>query len=325
VYDYNAATGTYGRKLTSDPAYGSIYEVFGVDSAHHTLVLHKQTTTGEQWLETYDTSTGDAVGSPVRVDDQYVVTGGRVDAKRNRAAVLAYRSSDRAGFALPVDTATGALGTALQLDPTPDGRTTYGLLDVDESTGVFSAQKTGSTINCLASLGSGTVAAVDLDNGTVTHSQGGTPCAGNLASDQKGNLYETWYHSFSVNFPGTGYFGQLPSGDPVNLGMQQAPVALAVDGEHQLGLFAFRLPDLKPMGGFQQYGFTDNNATGRIVVVDLKTGQTVGTVTGVEYPQFGSYNGRLDSHHERAVQLDPATRTGWTYAGDGSQIQQFSY
>jgi len=25
------------------------------------------------------------------------------------------------------------------------------------------------------------------------------------------------------------------------------------------------------------------------------------------------------------MQLDPATRTGWTYAGDGSQIQQFSY
>ncbi|WP_393097154.1 hypothetical protein [Streptomyces sp. LN325] len=172
VYAYNAATGTYGRQLTSDPAYGSIYEVFGVDSAHHTLVLHKQTTTGEQWLETYDTSNGNAVGSPVRVDDQYVVTGGQVDTKRHRAAVLAYRSSDRAGFVLPVDTATGAQGTPLQLEPTPDGASTYGLLDVDESTGVFSAQKSGSTVNCLASIGSGTMAAIDLDSGTVTHSQG---------------------------------------------------------------------------------------------------------------------------------------------------------
>ncbi|MEV6025249.1 hypothetical protein [Streptomyces sp. NPDC052036] len=325
VYDYDAATGIYGRKLTSDPAYGSIYEVFGVDSAHHALVLHKQTTTGEQWLETYDTSTGNAVGSPVRVDDQYVVTGGRVDAERHRAAVLASRSGDRAGFVLPVDTATGALGAPLQLEPTPDGRSTYGLLDVDESTGVFTAQKTGGTINCLASVGSGTVASVDLGSGTVTHSQSGTSCAGDLASDQKGNLYETWYHSFSVNFPGTGYFAQLPSGDPVNLGMQQAPLALAVDGVHQLALFAFRVPDLKPTGGFQQYGFTDNNATGRIVVADLRTGRTVGTVTGVEYPQLGSWNGRLDNHRERVVQLDPATRTGWTYAGDGSQIQQFSY
>jgi hypothetical protein len=325
VYDYNAATGTYGRMLTSDPAYGSIYEVFGVDSANHTLVLHKQTTTGEQWLETYDTSTGNAVGSPVRVDDQYVVTSGRVDAQRHRAAVLAYRSSDRAGFVLPVDTATGAQGIPLPLEPAPDSHTTYGLLELDESTGVFSAQKTGSAINCLGSIGAGTVAAINLDSGTVTHSQGGTPCAATLASDQKGNLYETWYHSFSVNFAGTGYLGQIGGGDPVNLGMAQAPLALAVDGVHQLALLALRYPDLKPTGGFQQYGFTDNNATSRIAVVDLKTGNTVGTVTGVEYPLFGFYNGRLPAHSERAVQLDPATRTGWTYAGDGGQIQQFSY
>ncbi|MEU9380696.1 hypothetical protein AB0D38_06760, partial [Streptomyces sp. NPDC048279] len=129
----------------------------------------------------------------------------------------------------------------------------------------------------------------------------------------------------SVNFPGTGYLARLGGGDPVNVGTAQAPVALAVDGRHHLALLGFRYPDLQPTGGFQQYGFTDNNATGRIAVVDLRTGKTVGTVSGVEYPQFGAYNGRLDSHHERAVQLDPATRTGWTYAGDGSQIQQFSY
>ncbi|MGW9032921.1 hypothetical protein ACWGQ5_55220, partial [Streptomyces sp. NPDC055722] len=325
VYDYNATTGIYGRKLTSDPAYGSIYEVFGVDSAHHTLVLHKQTTTGEQWLETYDTSTGDKVGSPVRVDDQYVVTGGRVDAKRHRAAVLVYRSSDRASFVLPVETATGTQGTPLQLEPTPDGHSTYGLLDVDESTGVFSAQKIGSTVNCLASIGSGTVASVDLDNGTVTQSQGGIPCARTLASDQNGNLYETWYHSLNAKLPGTGYFAQLPSGDPVNIAMQQEPVALAVDGKHQLALFAFQTPDLKPTGSNLTYGNADNNATGRIVVFDLQTGKTVGTVTGVEYRNFGNWNGRLDSHRERVIQLDPATRTGWTYAGDGSQIQQFSY
>lgn len=325
VYDYNAATGVYGRKLTSDPAYGSIYEVFGVDSAHHALVLHKQTTTGEQWLETYDTSTGNAVGSPVRVDDQYVVTGGRVDAERHRAVVLADRASDRATFVLPVDMATGTQGTPLPLEPTPDGFSKYGLLDVDESTGIFSAQKTGSAVNCVASMGSGTMASIDLDNGTVTHSPGGIPCAGTLASDQKGNLYETWYHALNPQFPGTGYFAQLPSGDPMNIAMQQAPVALAVDGKHHLALFAFQVPDLKQTGSYHGYGFADNNATGRIAVVDLKTGKTVRTVTGVEYLNFGKWTGRLASHHERVIQLDPATRTGWTYAGDGSQIKQFSY
>ncbi|MET8956314.1 hypothetical protein [Streptomyces sp. NPDC004533] len=39
-----------------------------------------------------------------------------MDTKRHRAAVLAYRSSDRAGFVLPVDTATGAQGTPLQIE-----------------------------------------------------------------------------------------------------------------------------------------------------------------------------------------------------------------
>ncbi len=162
--------------------------MFGVDFAHHTLVLHQQTTTGEQWLRPTTRAPATRSAAPVRVDDQYVVIGGRVDAKRHRAVVLASRSSDRAGFALPVNTATGAQGTPFALEPTPDGFATYGLLDVDESTGVFSAQKTGSTINCLASTGSGTIATVDLDSATVAHSAAGVPCAGNLASDQNGNL-----------------------------------------------------------------------------------------------------------------------------------------
>jgi hypothetical protein len=28
---------------------------------------------------------------------------------------------------------------------------------------------------------------------------------------------------------------------------------------------------------------------------------------------------------QNAVQLDPATRTGWTFAPDDTQIQQFNY
>ena len=27
----------------------------------------------------------------------------------------------------------------------------------------------------------------------------------------------------------------------------------------------------------------------------------------------------------RGVQIDPATRTGWTFASDAHQVQQFSY
>jgi hypothetical protein len=51
----------------------------------------------------------------------------------------------------------------------------------------------------------------------------------------------------------------------------------------------------------------------------------VKTITGVQYPQFGACEGHLDSHQEQAIQLDATTRTAWTHAFGGSQIQQFSY
>ncbi|WP_377273303.1 S8 family serine peptidase [Peterkaempfera sp. SMS 1(5)a] len=327
VYDYDAATGVYGRRLTNDPAYGSVYEVFGVDSENHTLVLH-MTGSGAQSLETYDTLSGDTVGSPTQLDTQYVVDGGRVDAARHRAVVLVHRSSDRASFLLPVDMATGVQGDPIQLD-TPDGATIYGLLDLDSSSGLVYAEQTGASINCRAAAGSANVAAVDLDTRTVTRTRSGSVCATSLAADGHGHLDETWYRSFSVNFAGTAMLTEVPTdgvsdAPTLNLDAAQGALALAVDSVHQLALVAFRFPVLR-QSGFQQYTFNDNNATGRLAVVDLTTGTTVGTVTGVEYPVAGFYNGRLADHQERAVQLDPATRTGWTYAADGSQIQRFSY
>ncbi|MEU7058301.1 hypothetical protein [Streptomyces sp. NPDC046197] len=44
-------------------------------------------------------------------------------------------------------------------------------------------------------------------------------------------------------------------------------------------------------------------------------------MTSVEYAVFGTWGSRLGSHGERVTELDPAMWTGWTYAGDGGQIQ----
>ena len=38
-----------------------------------------------------------------------------------------------------------------------------------------------------------------------------------------------------------------------------------------------------------------------------------------------AFNGPEDFTAERGIQIDPATRTGWTYSPYGNQIQQFSY
>ncbi|MEU6512332.1 hypothetical protein [Streptomyces sp. NPDC046942] len=61
----------------------------------------------------------------------------------------------------------------------------------------------------------------------------------------------------------------------------------------------------------------DNNATGQLAVVDLATGTVLRTLTGVTAAGRGGA--------ENALQLDPATRTGWTYGPGDRQIQQFGY
>jgi hypothetical protein len=50
--------------------------------------------------------------------------------------------------------------------------------------------------------------------------------------------------------------------------------------------------------------------------VDLTTGTVVRTLTGLAIGHGGA---------ENALQLDPSTRTGWTYGPGDQQIQQFSY
>lgn len=327
VYDYDTATGTYGPKLTGDPAVGAHYDALGVDPAlRHTLVLH-MTASGGALLETYDTATGKEVGSAVDVGSQYTVVGGRVDAPLHLAAVLVHRKSDQADFVLPLDLATGALSTPIPLD-SPGGLVGhYDLVDVDSSTGTAYVQQVGGLIaNCLAGPGSGEIAAVDLTTGAVTTTSSGEVCAQSLVADQHGNLDELWYHSFSVNFPGTADLVSISTATmspspTVAVDHTQQGVALAVDGVHQLALVAFDYPPLTPVigGGI----FSNNDATSRLAVVDLKTGAIVGTVTGVE--TRSGFGGDLNAADERSIQLDPATRTGWIYSPDRNQIQQFSY
>ncbi|HEY4462212.1 MAG TPA: hypothetical protein VGN41_06045, partial [Streptosporangiaceae bacterium] len=328
VYGYDAATGAYGLKLTSDPAAGAHYDVFGVDpGTRHALVLHMPAS-GGALLETYDTTSGREVGQPVDIGSQYYVGGGRVDAPLHLAAVLVHRKTDNADFVLPLDLATGALGTPVPLDSpgVPVGQ--YDLLDADSTTGTVYVERVSDFGICFAGLGSGQVAAVNLRAGTVTTTPSGQICAQSLVADQNGHLDELWYHSFSVNFPGTTELATIPTSTltaapPIAVDHTQSGVTLAVDGVHQLALVAFNYPPLTSL--FQGTGtFGNNDATSRLAVVDLKTGATVGTVTGVE-TRNGYFGGDLDPAIERSIQLDPATRTGWIYSSDGTQIQQFSY
>ncbi|HEX3779554.1 MAG TPA: hypothetical protein VHX38_07780 [Pseudonocardiaceae bacterium] len=69
---------------------------------------------------------------------------------------------------------------------------------------------------------------------------------------------------------------------------------------------------------------SDNNATSQLAVVDLTSGKTISTVSGFDFAN-GVFGGEYNASTERSVQLDPATRTGWTFAPGGDEVQQFSY
>jgi hypothetical protein len=326
VREYQAATGTYGAVLASDSLASDGYVVFGADAlAHRALVLHWQS--GGWSLETYDTTTAHLVGSATEAG--YTVLGGRVDPTRHSAEVLAHRTSDDADAVLPVDLTTGQLDPVRPADAPGVAPGHYGLIDIDQTNGAAVLSKAGGGLICFGGGGAGVVADVDPGSGAITPSAAADGCSSRIAMDQGSDtLYQMSYRSFSVNIPGT--TNLIPvSGTTLSEGTaiavrKQPALGLAVDSVHHLALVAFQTPLGKPQFGSINGVITDNNATSQVAVVDLTTGATVSVLNGFDFGTgyfLGEYNGAT----ERSIQVDPATRTAWTYSWDGTQVQRFSY
>jgi hypothetical protein len=330
VREYQAATGTYGTVLASDSSPDNGYEVLGADpSAHRALVLHWQSS-GDFTLDTYDTAKARLVAGAAGPAGRYTVLGGRVDATRHRALVLAHRTSDNADVVLPVDLTTGRLGTAVAADASGVKAGNYGMVDVDQKSGTALLSKVGGGLICFGFGGGvGVAASVDVDTGTTTPAASGDGCSARIAVDQgTETLYQLSYRSVSVNIAGTTNLipvsgSPLTEGTPMAVRAQPA-LGLAVDSVHHLALVAFQTPLGVAQFGSINGAFSDNNATSQLAVVDLTTGRTVSLVNGFEFGN-GAFGGEYDAATEQSIQLDPATRTGWTYSADGVQVQQFRY
>jgi len=124
-----------------------------------------------------------------------------------------------------------------------------------------------------------------------------------------------------VNFPPSGSLTGLDEATGTAAGTAASlrvgkPSALAVDGVHKIAVVSYASPAGTPYFGSGLW-VPDNNATGQLAVVDLTTATVLRTLPGFA---IGSHGGA-----ENAVQLDPATRTGWTFGPNDAQIQQFSY
>jgi hypothetical protein len=225
---------------------------------------------------------------------------------------------------LPVDLATGTTSAPIPAETGGIAAGTYSLLDIDQSTGEVFLGKIGSAIICLGGVAP---ARVDLDTRTVTTAESVSACGHGIASDGAGTLYNLAAGSVSTKIAPTTTLTPYDEATQTTADgfalRKGTPTSLAVDGIHHIALVSFAAPEGIVYFGSQQGVVADNNATSQIEVVDLTTGQPVRTLNGF----IVTYRGGLLLHgvQDRSIQLDPATRTAWTYSPDGTQIQQFSY
>jgi hypothetical protein len=326
IRHYSTATGVYGAVITSDTGAGSDYEVLGVAAAtHRALLVHQPVPGGDVRVETWNTATDTLVGSTTLAADTYTFVVGRVDAARGRGALLLRGVADKADLVLPVNLADGTTGAPIPADPEGVAAGTYSLLDFEASTGEVYLAKGAGLFLCLGGV---TVAKVDLTTRAVTGAGSTSGCSHGFASDGKGTLYNLSATANSTKITPTAVIGSLneatgeAAGDAISL-RKAVPVALGMDGANGLAVVSFARPEGTPYFGSQQGFVPDDNATAEMAIVDVRTGTIVHTLTGFSTANHGGslvHGGLMN-----AIQLDPATRTGWTYGPFDNQIQQFSY
>jgi hypothetical protein len=340
--EYDAATGTYGRTFATDPPtlYQSGYQIIGIDAGiHRLLVLHwinwgpfgiPCSAANPSSLQTYDTLTTKLV-SAVSSGCQYTALGGRVDTIRHRAAVLAHRTSDNADILLPLTLSTGSVGTPIEVDTDPTVQSTgqYHGIAMNRTTGQVYLSRTAGLCS---SSGLSALISLNLDSGVQTQAVAGL-CVGGLDVDEAANqVYEDTLHTpFSRFLPPvatlSGFAGDTMNAlTPIVARPGQPSIGLVIDSRQHLALLPF----------LSSAAAGDNNATSQADVVDLATGNTVSAVSNFNFftgfwgghfnpdPSYSLINPGVDIDNQ-PMQLDPATRTGWTISGDGRQIQHFKY
>ncbi|GGJ60364.1 hypothetical protein [Streptomyces brasiliensis] len=285
-------------------------------TADRVLLVHRRAEGGDVRVETWNTGTDTLTGVTTLPADEYTYVSGRVDDVHGKGALLLHGSGN-ADLVLPVDLGTGTAGEPIPADPAGVAAGTYSLLTVDTRSGDVFLAKAAGPFNCLGSV---TPARVDLTARTVTGLGSTSGCSHGIASDGTGSLFNLSATVISVNVVPTGVLTPVDettgaAGDVVSVRLGK-PSALAVDGVHGIAVVSYPTPEGQPYFGAGMW-VPDNNATGQLAVVDLGSGAVIRTLTGFV---VGGHGGA-----ENAVQLDPRTRTGWTYGPNDQQIQQFSY
>ncbi|MGZ6124305.1 MAG: S8 family serine peptidase, partial [Myxococcales bacterium] len=302
-----------GATLSSDATGSSLYEVFGTDAgAGVGLAVRWPWTSSVQTIETWDARGGRRLAS-VDVDawaQDWLYTA-RVDPLRHRAAFLAY-DPNFAPMLLPFDLLHGALGAPV---PGPQAGF-YNTLTLDPLTG--KAYTTAAAVTEFCIFASGPVSSVDLDTGEIESAAIASCATGIVADGRKVHVTQGPIISNNVLLP----IARLQDVDErtMNASKQvllgaRSPLFPAVDAANQLLVVAFLA------GGDYEL---NSNATSAVGAYDLRSGKRVFYSTSFNFAQ-AALGTLLDPLSLRGIQLDPSTRTGWTFGPGSTQLQRFSY
>jgi hypothetical protein len=319
---YNPATGAYESDYAQDTTGQQIYAIYGSDpDPHRLLAASYPVFDTEQHLLGYDTGDHHQVfDQSVDLNSQFNIIAGRVDRQRHRTDLLAWRGGDSVDEVVPQATATGQLRNPVVADngtPTPHF---YTMLDIQRATGAVDLAGSLAFDTCLFRPAGFT--SVNLDQASAAPMSPANSCLTGVTSDQAGHAVLTVGPILSFPILPVAQAQQADEatgaiGDPQPLGAR-SPIFPTVDTEHSLLIVGFLAgPDW----------LTNNNAMSAVGVYDLHTGAQLSFKEQFnlldEFGGLGMQLGTLEG--ERGIQLDPATRTGWTFSPFDNQIQQFRY
>jgi hypothetical protein len=332
---YSPATGTYGAPFADDTSGQTIYSVIGSDpKLNAAAVLQFPLFFGApQTVQVYDTRTG-ALRSSIAVDFDTddcardagtrqcsFLINGRVDASNHRAALLGFSPETFTDQLFPVDLGTGALGPPYNPDVGLEFGGVFNAIDIDSASGRAVLGQSFFGDLCITGFPQ-SLGEVDLDDGSILPVATAPSCMTAFAADQRGrNVITTQGPVFS--FPRL-----IPPGELQNVTQSRL---MTVGGQKNLGANGAIFIASDPVNGLVVVGFlggsdylVNNNAMSAVGVYDAASGRPISVS---ERFNFASevFSSTLLFIGERGIQLDPSTRTAWTFGPGGAQVQQFSY
>lgn len=322
LYTYSPTDGQYGPTYADDPSGQNVYLTLGSDPVNGHLLAEKSSWFGtSQDVLTFNTTDRHLIGdASVDATTGYWLLGGRVDTARHRLVMLGWRGSDFADTLLPFDTITGQMGSAVVVGNGTTTRSFYRYLDIDQANG--QVDLAGALVGDLCVIRRSGYTTVNLDTGQSTPMTTPNRCITGVAADQAGHADLTVGPLYSFPSYRQGRLQVVDEADG------------SVGSLQQLGADSPLFPVVDPAHGLLVVGFlagsnyhTDNNGMSGIGVYDLHSGQQVSYISGFNlFPTIYGFPGYIGSTLTwQGIQLDPATRTGWTFGPNGDQVQQFHY